>query len=202
MSKPKPNASALIDAYFEKLDPQAEKALTVLRAKARDAHPALQEDFKWSAPCGWYKGLLFSYMAFKEHLAVWFHDGILMSDPDGVFYEDADDEKLMRSIRFRREQPLGGDVFMRYLNEAIALRDAGNKPEPPKKKPLVIPNELKQAFKSANCWDAFAAMSLSHQREYVQHYTEAKRESTRQRRLEKVIQMISAGKGLNDKYKK
>ena len=48
---------------------------------------------------------------------------------------------------------------------------------------------------------AFDAMSKSKQREYADHVASAKQDATKARRLDKVIPMIAAGKGLNDKYR-
>ena len=47
----------------------------------------------------------------------------------------------------------------------------------------------------------FDGFSTSKQREYADYISEAKREQTKLKRLEKIIPMIIAGKGLNDKYK-
>ena len=53
-------------------------------------------------------------------------------------------------------------------------------------------NELKQAFEK---------LSASCKREYCEHISEAKREATKTKRLEKIIPMILEQKGLHDKYK-
>jgi uncharacterized protein YdeI (YjbR/CyaY-like superfamily) len=50
--------------------------------------------------------------------------------------------------------------------------------------------------------DIFNLLSLSKRREYAEHVGSAKREETRQQRLEKVIPMIFEGIGLSDKYRK
>lgn len=39
------------------------------------------------------------------------------------------------------------------------------------------------------------------QPEYADYVREAKRDDTRERRLEKILSMIAKGKGLNDKYR-
>ena len=42
---------------------------------------------------------------------------------------------------------------------------------------------------------------MGKQREYSEYIIEAKREETKQKRVEKIIPMIKIGAGLNDKYK-
>jgi uncharacterized protein YdeI (YjbR/CyaY-like superfamily) len=47
----------------------------------------------------------------------------------------------------------------------------------------------------------FNALAPYKQREYCEYITEAKRQKTKESRLEKIIPMISMGKGWNDKYR-
>lgn len=49
---------------------------------------------------------------------------------------------------------------------------------------------------------SFNKLSLSKQQAYAEYIEEAKRDETKQKRLEKIIPMILEGKGLNDHYKK
>jgi uncharacterized protein YdeI (YjbR/CyaY-like superfamily) len=44
-------------------------------------------------------------------------------------------------------------------------------------------------------------MTPGKQREYCEYISEAKRDATKLKRLEKIIPMIIEGVGLNDKYK-
>ena len=68
---------------------------------------------------------------------------------------------------------------------------------------MFIPEELELAFGSnPSLKDSFEALSPSKRREYAEHIGGAKREETRQQRLQKVIPMILEGIGLSDKYKK
>lgn len=59
----------------------------------------------------------------------------------------------------------------------------------------IIPDDFKYAlaaFPDAN--DLFNKMPFSHQKEYIQYINEAKKPETRIRRIEKSIEMISAGR--------
>ncbi|MFN4764445.1 YdeI/OmpD-associated family protein [Gillisia sp. Q332] len=49
--------------------------------------------------------------------------------------------------------------------------------------------------------NAFSGLSPGKQREYSEYIIEAKRDETKQKRIEKIIPMIKVGMGLNDKYK-
>jgi uncharacterized protein YdeI (YjbR/CyaY-like superfamily) len=73
---------------------------------------------------------------------------------------------------------------------------------PQEKKPLVVPPELKQALaKNAKARKGFHALRLGLQREYTDHVASAKREETKQKRIEKILPMFVVGKGLHDKYR-
>ena len=48
---------------------------------------------------------------------------------------------------------------------------------------------------------AFKALTPGRRREYADYVSEAKRAATRTKRIEKILPMIAAGTGLNDKYK-
>ena len=49
---------------------------------------------------------------------------------------------------------------------------------------------------------AFKKLSNAQQIEYAEYIAEAKRDSTKQNRLNKIVTLILTGKGLNDKYRK
>jgi hypothetical protein len=54
-----------------------------------------------------------------------------------------------------------------------------------------IPAEFAEALARSGLRDAFEAMSYSHRREHVEAILEAKREDTRQRRIERALEMIT-----------
>lgn len=72
----------------------------------------------------------------------------------------------------------------------------------PEKKPLILPDELIEALASdAKLSEIFDRLNLTSKREFAEHISEAKREETRRKRLQKIIPMIKDGLGLNDKYR-
>lgn len=70
-------------------------------------------------------------------------------------------------------------------------------------KPVDLPVEFLSAFKNNPALkDNFNALSLSIRREFAEHIASAKRDETRQLRLEKDIPLILEGIGLSDRYRK
>jgi bifunctional DNA-binding transcriptional regulator/antitoxin component of YhaV-PrlF toxin-antitoxin module len=58
------------------------------------------------------------------------------------------------------------------------------------KRTVEVPEDLAGALKNAGLTDVFSKMSYSHQKEYVNAITEAKRAETRTRRIEKTIEQL------------
>ncbi len=113
--------------------------------------------------------------------------------------------KALRQWRFNSmlEIKNNQDSILSYLEEAIRNQEKGKEIKPDRNKPIEIPVELVRAFdQDPALKKAFNLLSLSKRREYAEHVGSAKREDTRQQRLEKVIPMIFEGIGLSDKYRK
>jgi uncharacterized protein YdeI (YjbR/CyaY-like superfamily) len=87
--------------------------------------------------------------------------------------------------------------------QAVKLNELGTK-TPVKKasaKPVIIPMELKTALADNKIAAAvFNKLSPSHQREYCEYITEAKKEETRLRRVGKTVEMLLEGKALHADY--
>ena len=58
---------------------------------------------------------------------------------------------------------------------------------------LAVPAQFKDAMKKEGVITLFERLSYTHRREYCRWITEAKKEETRFRRLEKAIEMIKKG---------
>jgi uncharacterized protein YdeI (YjbR/CyaY-like superfamily) len=87
-----------------------------------------------------------------------------------------------------------------YVRQAVALNDAGTKEawrQKPRKKapPLVVPDYFATALKrNAKANSTFENFPPSKRKEYVEWVTEAKREATREQRLETAIVWMAEGK--------
>jgi len=97
-------------------------------------------------------------------------------------------------------------VLLGYVKEAARLDKTGikgeMKPPNPKPKPAAVAPGglialLKKNEKAAAMFERF---SPSRRREYIEWITEAKREETRQKRLEQTIAWLAEGKSRNWKY--
>ncbi|WP_417785106.1 YdeI/OmpD-associated family protein [Tenacibaculum sp.] len=94
-------------------------------------------------------------------------------------------------------------MIKEYVLEAIKNSEEGRELKPKKNtKFLIIPKDLQlELDKNDRLNETFNEFSLSKQREFTNYISEAKRVTTKEKRLKKIIPMILNGMGLYDKYK-
>ncbi len=164
----------------------------------------IEEGIKWGAPVYMIDGKnLFGLGAFKNHYAIWFFQGGLLKRNTALLVNTQEGKtQAMRQIKFEETSNLDLKEISKYIEETISLHRQGKKITTPAKKEIVLSEYLLAIFKENQVFEkAFQSLSPGKQREYSDYITQAKREETRNSRLEKITPMILAGKGLNDKYK-
>ncbi len=94
-------------------------------------------------------------------------------------------------------------IIKRYVKEAIAHTDAGREIKADRNKPIDVPLALQKAMRGhKGATAAFRDLRRGLQREYAEYVAAAKRDDTKQKRIVKILPMITAGVGLNDKYRR
>ncbi|MBT8308964.1 MAG: hypothetical protein HKO72_03730 [Flavobacteriaceae bacterium] len=163
------------------------------------------ETLKWGIPTYTVNGKNVAGIAgFKDHFGIWFFNGVFLKDEEKVLMNAQEGKtKAMRQWRFKSIDELDEKLILKYAKEAIENQKLGKEIKPErKKKETIIPKELEDILKpNLDLKKCFDALSPYKQREYCEYIRSAKRESTKQTRLDKIIPMILEGKGLNDKYK-
>ena len=164
----------------------------------------LEEEVKWGGPCYTYNGKNVVGMAgFKSYFGLWFHQGALLKDQKNVLMNAQEGRtKALRQWRMHTAKDINPTIIKSYVREAIKLAEEGKQIAPARRKPRVVPPELKKALgANKQASEKFKIMRLVLQREYADYVADAKREDTKLRRLEKIMPMIKAGSGLHDKYR-
>lgn len=182
-----------------------QESLLLLRGLMQSTR--LEESVKWGMPVYTLNDKnVAGFSAFKAWTGIWFFQGVFLQDSEQVLINAQEGTtKGLRQWRFSSAEEIRklGTTIQAYLEEAIQNQEAGKEIKPDRNKALVIPEELDLAFGSnPSLKESFEALSLSRKRDYAEHVGSAKREETRQQRLQKVIPMILEGIGMNDKYKK
>ena len=164
----------------------------------------LEEAVKWGAPCYTWNGKnVVGIGGFKSYFGLWFHQGALLDDTAGVLINAQEGKtKALRQWRMSAAKDIKPAIIRRYVKESIAHIDAGQEIKADRTKPIVVPGELQNAMRrQKGATAAFRELRPGLQREYANYVAEAKRDETKQRRIEKILPMIVAGKGLNDRYR-
>ena len=175
-------------------------------AKLRDILKStkLTEDVKWGAPCYTWKGKnVVGISGFKSYFGLWFHQGALLEDSASVLINAQEGKtKALRQWRMSSAKDIKPAVIKRYVKESIGHIDAGREIKADRSKAIVVPTELQRAMRRCKgATAAFRNLRVGLQREYADYIATAKREDTKQRRIEKILPMIVAGMGLNDRYR-
>jgi len=197
--------SPAVDAYIAKSADFAKPILKKLRALFHKACPQLSETMKWNFPHFEYKGIVGSMAAFKQHVSFGFWKASLMNDPEGLLEGVRNTTMAAKRVTSVDDLPADG-TLLAYIREAVRLNEEGIKVPAKRKKaakPVTVPSDLLAALKkNKKAQTTFDGFSPSHQREYVEWITEAKQESTRQKRLVTTIEWLAEGKPRHWKYRK
>lgn len=164
----------------------------------------MQETIKWGAPVYTVDGKnVVGLGAFKSYVGIWFFQGVFLKDKQKKLVNAQEGTtKALRQWRFNSLDEIDAKLVTAYVKEAIANQQAGKEVKPERKTGVDIPPELKQALSgNAKLKQAFGKVTPGKQREFADYIASAKRDATKQIRLEKITPMILAGAGLYDKYK-
>ncbi|TDL82782.1 YdeI/OmpD-associated family protein [Peribacillus frigoritolerans] len=162
----------------------------------------LTEELKWGVPCYTFeKKNIVLIHGFKEYCALLFHKGSLMKDSQGILIQQTENVQAARQIRFTNVQEIAEmeTTLKAYIEEAIEVEKAGLVVDFKKNTELIIPEEFQTKIdENPALKTAFEALTPGRQRAYILYFSQAKQSKTRESRVEKCMQQILDGKGLND----
>lgn len=188
-----------VDAVIERADTwQAE--YRKLRAIALDCE--LTEELKWGWPCyALGKANVVLIHGFKDYCAYLFFKGALMQDPANILIQQTDNVQAGRQVRFTGLDQISGmeNMLKAYIQDAIEVEKAGLKVEFKKATEFAMPDEFRDKLADMPALKtAFEALTPGRQKAYLLYFSQAKQSKTRVARIEKYVQPILNGKGLDD----
>ena len=162
----------------------------------------LTEELKWGCPCYTFqKSNIVLIHGFKEYCALLFFKGALLKDAKGILIQQTEHVQAARQIRFTnvREIVKMAPILKSYIYEAIEVEKAGLKVNYKKTSEFIIPEEFQKKLDEMPALKtAFDALTPGRQRAYIFYFSQPKQSKTRKSRVEKCMQQILNGKGLND----
>ncbi len=188
-----------VDAFLDRAGHWQEE-FRQLRRIALDC--GLTEALKWRLPCYTHgTGNVVIIQGFKEYCALMFFKGALLKDADGILSTPGKTQ-AGRQIRFTGAREIAElePVVKAYIQEAIEVEKAGLKVKLKKTSEFPIPEEFQEKLDEMPALRAaFEALTPGRQRAYIVHFSTPKRSATRTSRVEKNVERILDGKGLNDR---
>ncbi len=195
MSKTNPR----VDFYFRNAKKWQEE---IKKLRAIILECPLTEELKWGCPCyAFQKSNIVLIHVFKEYCALLFFKGALLNDSSGILIQQTKNVQSARQVRFTNIQEVVDrePTLKAYILEAIEADKAGLKVKLKKTSEFTIPEEFQDRLDAIpGLRTAFAALTPGRQRAYILHFSTPKQSKTRESRIEKCVQQILDGKGLND----
>ena len=195
----KSNKNPKVDFFFKKAEKWQEE-FEKLRTILLDC--PLTEELKWGVPCYTFQGKNIVLMhGFKEYCALLFIKGALLKDDKGILITQTENVQSARQARFTNVQEIVDleNILKEYVYEAIEVEASGLKVKYKKTTEFSMPEEFQNKLDDDPALQAaFESLTPGRQRGYLLYFSAPKQSRTRTARVEKSMQKILDGKGLND----
>jgi uncharacterized protein YdeI (YjbR/CyaY-like superfamily) len=125
----------------------------------------------------------------------------LLKDPKHILIQQTPNVQAARQMRFTDVQEIIKlkKTIKAYVYEAVEVQEAGTKVKLKETSDFTIPEEFqKKLEKNRSLKNAFATLTPGRQRAYIFYFSSAKQSKTRELRIEKYMEKILEGKGLDD----
>lgn len=188
-----------VNWFFEK-DTAWQEAYAELRSYALSTK--MTEELKWGVPCYTINDTnVVLIHGFKDYCALLFHKGALMSDPHQLLIQQTKNVQAPRQLRFKSVDEIieKKKIILHYLKEAIEIEKSGKKFELKKTEEFEMPEEFSKVLNEMpELKKAFESLTPGRQRGYLLYFAQAKQAKTREARIEKYLDKILSGKGIDD----
>jgi uncharacterized protein YdeI (YjbR/CyaY-like superfamily) len=188
-----------VDWYFTKTG-KWQKEIQKLRQIVLDCN--LVEELKWGCPCySFEKKNIVLIHVFKEYCALLFFKGALLKDQKGILVQQTKHVQAARQMRFTSLTEITklAKTVKAYIYEAVEVEEAGLKVRLKKTAEFEMPVEFKNKLDELPALKkAFYALTPGRQRGYLLYFSSAKQSKTREARIEKYMEQILDGRGLED----
>lgn len=200
MAKPNPKASFLIDDYIENLPQFSKNISKIIRELIHITDSKIVEDWKWNRPIFNTTKMICGFSAHKNHVSLTFFNGAEMSDQHQLFSSDCSAQNT-RTLKFASISDINKNKLLDYFKESFCMKEISIK-KVSNKTEIVVPEILQLELKKNELAKLnFENMAYTYRKEYVLYISEAKRESTKLSRLEKVISNLEKNIKMHEQYK-
>ena len=162
----------------------------------------LKEELKWGQPCYTFNGKnVVLIHGFKEYFAILFMKGALLNNSDNLLVQQTENVQLARQIRFKNIDEVTAlePKILNSINNAIEVEKSGKTFQKKSTEDYEVVGEFSEKLEELpELKEAFNKLTPGRQRAYLFYFSSAKLSKTRQERVDKNIDRILDGLGLND----
>lgn len=188
-----------VDLFFDK-ESNWQNEYVQLRKIAFDC--GLTEELKWGCPCYTLQNRnVVLIHGFKEYCAFLFFKGALLKDTGQILVQQTKNVQSARQVRFTNVEEIvkKEKILKAYIYQAIDIEKAGLKVNLKETSDFEVPEEFQKVLnKNRALRKAFNELTPGRQRAYLFYFSSAKQSKTRETRIEKYLQKILDGRGLED----
>ena len=117
---PGETASGLIDSKIQELGDWRGEALARVRARIKDADPAVVEEWKWNVPVWAHDGIICTGETYKRSVKLTFAKGASLADVTGLFNSSLEGN-VRRAIDIHEGEAVDEAAFKALIRAAVAL---------------------------------------------------------------------------------
>jgi uncharacterized protein YdeI (YjbR/CyaY-like superfamily) len=179
----------LINVYINELPDWSKKICLKLRQIILSTYEGIREDWKWNRPAYYCNGLICGIWVFKDHVTLVFFNGSTIDDCFSVL-ESSYGGLYGKHIKYMDVSEINESIIKDYLLQSINNNIKGVRINKTKNKIVDIPYSLKNALEKEGLLEKFNDMCFSDKKKIISWIREAKREETKNRRVENVINRL------------
>ncbi len=179
-----------IDEYIAAQERKIQPILNEVRDAIVEADEELNERMSWQMPTFWHKENVIHFCAFKDHYSI-FPGG----DAVEVFSERLKGFRASKgTIQFPYDKPVERELIGDIVRWRMQLIRGGTvREQTPARKRETMPEELKRILNKEGLMQAYESRPPYQQNDYIRWIVSAKREQTRQKRQQQMLQELREG---------
>jgi uncharacterized protein YdhG (YjbR/CyaY superfamily) len=182
-----------IDRYISEQSEEVQPILQKLREVIRSAAPDAKEKMSWQMPTFWQGENLIHFAAFKKHISIF--PG---ADANTVFADRLTEYKISKgTIQLPLYKPLPYELLADITRWRVSCVEGKNNQDidtsKMTRKVHDIPDYVATVLDESGLWERYRARPPYQRNDYIGWITRGKREETRQKRLNQMLDELQSG---------
>jgi hypothetical protein len=182
-------SSRLVNIYINELPDWSKKICNKLRQIILSTNKGIIEDWKWNRPTYCYNGLICGIWVFKDHVTLVFFNGSVIDDCFSVL-KSSYNGLYGKHIKYKDVSEIDESIIKNYILQSIDNNMKGVRIDKTKNKIVDIPYILRNALEMEGLLEKFNDMCFLDKKKIILWIREAKKEETKNRRVENVINQL------------